>query len=221
MPKYLWKSLSKGLKSYHGKHEWEIGKWHEAKGPLSMCRNGFHASKEVMDSMFYVPMECLAKVEVKGKHEDQDDKQCWQQMKIVKAWEWEKKDSVALAIYAAELVLENFEKQYPNDKRPRKAIEAAKKWLRNPTKKNESASRSASESASESAARSAESAARSAAWSAESAAWSAAWSATWSAARSATLKYIKMKIEAWIQERIKGLKEIKGGNDELYESKRH
>ena len=81
---------------------------------------------------------------------------------------------LAYAIYAAEQVLDNFEKKFPNDNRPRLAIEAAKKVLKRDTKKNRSAA--------ESAARSAWSA-WSAARSAESAAWSA-WSA-WSAAEFA------------------------------------
>lgn len=54
-------------------------------------------------------------------------------MKITKAYEWTQKDSVALAIYAAELVIKMYEKEYPNDDRPRKAIEAAKKWLKKPS----------------------------------------------------------------------------------------
>jgi len=72
----------------------------------------------------------------------------------------------------AEMVLENYEKQYPGDDRPRKAIEAARNY------KDKSAAWSAW---------SARSAAWSAAWSAWSAAWSArsAESAVWSAAESA------------------------------------
>ena len=57
-------------------------------------------------------------------------------MKLVKVWKWQKKDSVAIAIYSAELCLENFEKVFPNDKRPREAINAAKRWLENPTEEN-------------------------------------------------------------------------------------
>lgn len=41
----------------------------------------------------------------------------------------EKKDCVRYAIYAAKKVLYIFEENYPSDKRPREAIEAAKKYL--------------------------------------------------------------------------------------------
>ena len=177
--KYLWKSMRMGLKSAHGKINWEIGKWYKATGELEMCSNGFHASKKILDSMTYVNMECLAKVEVRGYHLEQSDKQCWEEMRIVKAWKWEKKDSVAMSVYAASLVLKNYENAYPDDKRPREAIRAARKWLKNPTEKNRLAAESAA------------SAARSAAWSAES------------AARSAAHQKTMDKCEEFIQNRLK------------------
>ena len=42
-------------------------------------------------------------------------------------------DLVRLAVFSAEQVIEIFEKKYPDDDRPRKAIEAAKKYIKNPT----------------------------------------------------------------------------------------
>ena len=42
---------------------------------------------------------------------------------------------LAYAIFSAEQVLSIFETQFPNDKRPRRAIEAAKRILENPNKK--------------------------------------------------------------------------------------
>ena len=43
---------------------------------------------------------------------------------------------VKYAVYAAEQVIDIFEKKYPDDKRPRKAINAAKKYIKDPSKKN-------------------------------------------------------------------------------------
>jgi hypothetical protein len=111
------------------------------------------------------------------------------------------KQYVRYAIYAAEQVIDIYEKEYPKDNRPREAIKAAKKCLINPNKKNKLAAELAAESA-WSAARSAWSAAELAAGSAWSAAWSAwlaaesaAWLAAGSAAWSATEpKRIKLKI---------------------------
>jgi hypothetical protein len=42
----------------------------------------------------------------------------------------DKRQNVEIAIYSAELVLHTFENKYPNDLRPRKALEAAKDYLK-------------------------------------------------------------------------------------------
>lgn len=153
--KFLKLKRKKIVSAYNKNFKWEIGKWYKTDEKLSMCSNGFHCSKKPLDALGYISGEILAVVEVRGKYLKQSDKQCWQEMKIEKAYKWTKKDSIALAIYSAELVLKNYEKEYPDDKRPREAIEAAKKVLEKDNKKNRSAA--------ESAARSAESAAWSAA----------------------------------------------------------
>jgi len=92
---------------------------------------------------------------------------------------------IEFACRCAERVLHFYEEKYPDDDRPRKAIEAARVCITDNTSAAWSAesARSAAESATWSA-WSAWSAAESAAWSAWSA-WSAAESATWSAAWSA------------------------------------
>lgn len=152
MPKFLWKTLKKGLVSDKNNFKWKIGKWYHTEGEIKCCNNGFHGSERIIDAMSYVGCEILALVEVKGENDKEGDKQSWSDMRIVKTHKWTKKDSVKLSIFAAELCLKNFEKEFPEDKRPREAIEAAKNWLKNPCKKTLSAAWSAM-----SAARSAES----------------------------------------------------------------
>ena len=95
-------------------------------------------------------------------------------MQIVEWYKWTKKDSVSLATFAAELILDNYEKEY-DGKCPREAIEAAKKVLKNDNEIN-----------------------RSAAW---FAVWSAAWSAVWSAAGSAAEQDILNKCHQFIIDR--------------------
>lgn len=195
--------------SPHG-HKFVMNKWYKIEEPLILCKRGFHASVRAINAMSYVNCEVLAKVEVRGKSIKEQDKQCWSEMRLVKKYKWTKKDSVSLAIYSAELVLENFERKYPNDDRPRKAIEAAKAVLKNDTEENRSAAWSAAKSVAESAwsaagsARSAwsaaKSAAESAAWSAAGSAWYAAGSAAWSAAWSA--EKCLNRIEKWIHKRV-------------------
>ena len=43
---------------------------------------------------------------------------------------------VQYAVFAAEQVIDLFEQKYPDDKRPREAIEAAKKCIDDPSEKN-------------------------------------------------------------------------------------
>ena len=124
--------MQKGMKSSHGSIKWKKGKWF-IEDNISICNRGFHASENVIHAMGYVSCEVLAKVEVRGEVIRQDDKQVWSEMRIVEAYEWTKEDSVNLAIYAAELVIDIYEKKYPNDDRPRKAIEAAEAYLKNPS----------------------------------------------------------------------------------------
>ena len=199
--KTLWKSMRAGLKSGVGDMTWKVGTWHNHKGKLDMCTSGLHASVRAIDAMRYVDCEILALVEVRGKHLKQDDKQCWSEMRVVKAYRWEKPDSVAMAIYAAELVIGEYEKRYPDDKRPRRAIEAAKAWLENPTEENRAAAKAAASAAY------AAYAAASAAYAADAAASAA------SAAEAAYDAYaadaaVLDKVEGWIQERIATLKEV-------------
>ena len=50
-----------------------------------------------------------------------------------------KKQAVKYAVFAAEQVIDIYEKAYPDDKRPRNAIEAAKAYLKNPCAKTRAA----------------------------------------------------------------------------------
>jgi len=206
---YLWKAMKAGLRSGYDGSQWKIGKWRKVKGKLKLYSNGFHASENIIDAMRYTNMEVLAKVEVRGEAEKGRDKQAWTEMRVVKAWEWKKEDSVALAVYAANLVLSHFEEKFPDDKRPRETIQLVRKWLKDTSgvtrdellsvsRSVETAARytvcfaarstarsawsvwSTARSAVRSTARSAVRSTGSAAKAAWSAVWSAAWSAAWS-----------------------------------------
>ena len=140
-----WKFLRDGLKSNYDGHQWVIGKWKKTEC-LGLCQ-GFNCSRRIIDAMSHVNGEILAEVEVKGKHFVGNDKTTHEGMRIIHAWHWKKADSVALSIFAAEMVLGNFGKVYPDDDRPRKAIEAARNYLGRPTEKNRSAAESVAWSA--------------------------------------------------------------------------
>jgi hypothetical protein len=55
----------------------------------------------------------------------------------------DKRLSVILAVFFAEGVLPIFEKEFPEDKRPREAVEAAKAWIVNPCRETANAANAA------------------------------------------------------------------------------
>lgn len=208
-----YKFLREGLVSHYGTKTWRIGEWYH-EDEISLCNKGFHASARIVDALGYVQGAVLTVVECGGDRQVDSDKtkEVFQDMRVVKAYAWTKEDSVALSIYAAEQVIGIYEKEYLNDDRPRKAIEAAKNWLKNPTA--DSAARSAAYAAS--AVRAAYSAA-SAASAAYHAAYSAAYAASAasaayhaaSAVRAARSAAIKKRIDKWLLARISKLQKIK------------
>ncbi len=111
---------------------WRIGEWQEWPHLPGLCYQGFHCSPRIYDAFRYVKGEIVAQVEVAGACDRGADKKAWQRMCVVKAWRWRVEDSVAMAIFAAGLVIDFYERQYPDDNRPRKAIEAAESWMKNP-----------------------------------------------------------------------------------------
>ena len=78
-----------------------------------------------------------------------DNKLQWANWGIVRVMDGTER--VKYAAYAARQVLEIFEDKFPDDKRPREAIDAAERWTRNPSEKNRNAAYAASAAASASA----------------------------------------------------------------------
>jgi hypothetical protein len=187
-----------------------------APNKVKLCEFGFHASLKPLDALSFVNWEdaviCL--VELGGTIIKGDDKVVASERTVIA---WCSADDILheFACQCAESTLHHFERSFPNDSRPRLAIEAKRQFKRgeiSAQKLNaaESAARAAAlaawsaarsaESAAQSAARAAESAAESAARAAEFAAWSAARSAAlaaWSAARSAASAARAAEVAAW------------------------
>jgi hypothetical protein len=116
-----------------------------------------------------------------------DDKLDWANWLIVRTMSY--KQDVAYAIYAAEQVIAVFEKQYPEDKRPKIAIEAAKECLKNPNKKNKAAAAAAYVAAADAAAAYADAAA---------AAYAAAYAAKTANAAYANAAYVAAYAAAYV-----------------------
>lgn len=65
----------------------------------------------------------------------------WANWTIVRVMDY--KQYASYAVFAAEQVIDIFEKKYPNDKRPRAAIEAAKECIKDPSEENKKAAAAA------------------------------------------------------------------------------
>jgi hypothetical protein len=87
----------------------------------------------------------------------------FQDVNIVLTRMMNKKQKVTYAIFAAESVIDIYEKKYPNDDRPRKAIISAKAYLKNPCAKTKKADAAADAAAAYAAADAAAAAAAAAA----------------------------------------------------------
>src|ERR1035437_8464610 len=125
----IYKFLNEGLKSSKGDCVWKLNEWKTHDKDPKCCEEGFHGSVLPLDALKYINGSIVAIAEVKGKSHKENDKQAWEKMRLVKAYHWTKTDSVELAIFSAALVTDIFEKKYPKDDRPRKAIEAAKAYV--------------------------------------------------------------------------------------------
>ena len=202
-----YKFVSEGLSSCENlrscevdRPQWTPGVALTYNGKVRPYDGGFHASSDLRSAFDNNLGDRLFEVEARGVVYGDGGLFAAKEMKLTREIDL-KPLSVEYAIGCAKRVLPNFEKKYPNDDRPRKAIEAAEKWLKEPTEENMlsakyagfvafSAAWSAAGStwsagyAADSAVAAADSADRSAHWSAKSAAWSAAHAAS-SAADSA------------------------------------
>ena len=81
-------------------------------------------------------------IEIAWQHCERSDWMLWLLRKC-KIAETDKTKFVRLAIRFAESSLHFYEDKYPNNKKPREAIEAAKKWVDNPTEENRVAANAA------------------------------------------------------------------------------
>jgi hypothetical protein len=167
------------------------GKWLPKVTDLSMCESGYHGCKDG-DILEYLNAN-IYEIETRGKVLDGDDKFTAQQIRLVRKCDrWNEVNARLFACECAARSLKFFEKEYPEDKRPSKCIETARKYARGKATKEEldaarDAASAAARDAASAAARDAASAAARAAASdaARDAESAAAWAAAWDVARDA------------------------------------
>jgi len=164
---------------YDDNRKIRVGSTHTFEGKLSLCSNGLHASKRLIDALSYAPGSQLYLVELSGDILEGHDKLCASYRKYLARIDADK----LFREFARKAALINIELIRPYCSN--KDYVLIVNYLNTGEKSLQSAARSAADAAAWSAARSGEAAARSAA---DAAAWSAARSAAdvaaWSAARS-------------------------------------
>jgi hypothetical protein len=162
---------------------WTPGEWMpEIEGELKPCRNGYHVV-----TLEQLPMwlsERVFEVEVGDEIMHEDDKLVTRTCRLTRECTgWNERTARLFACDCAEHVLSLYEAKYPDDDRPRKAIEVARRYAEGTATREELA---AARDAAREAAWAAAGAAREAAWAARDAA-EAAREAAGDAARAATL----------------------------------
>lgn len=162
-----------------GSGQWpDPGVWTETIEKLIPRKSGYHLCRK-QDLFYWCNAPALWVAEAEGVVLSLDKVVAKRARLIRQVDEWNDRNLRSFAADCAEHVLKHFEKEYPDDERPRVAIETVRRF--------------ASGQATVAELSEAEFDARSAAWSAgsasesaaEFAAWSASLSAAWSAAKSA------------------------------------
>jgi hypothetical protein len=147
------------------------GKWLPKIKNVEMCESGYHAFK-LGDILEWCDSQ-LFEVELRGVSIIGDTKTVAQQLRFIRKVDtWNDKTARLFACYCARDVLPIFEKKYPDDSRPRTAIETAERYANGEATDEELA------------------AALDAAWAAAkdaamAASWNAALDTAWNAARAA------------------------------------
>ena len=103
------------------------GKWLRKIDNPVLCEKGYHC---FMPEHILEWIEAqLFEVEINGRHVHGDDKTVVQKMRLLRKVDvWNDKTARLFACYCARDGLPLFEKDYPNDNRPRVAIETAERY---------------------------------------------------------------------------------------------
>ena len=115
---------------HHGRDGWPLQEVEElptGTKPI-LCEIGLHASKSALDALSYAPGPFVSRVRLEGTVVVGDDKACATRRVRLAGPVDASRELRLFAADCAEHVLPIFEKEYPGDDRPRKAIEAARRF---------------------------------------------------------------------------------------------
>jgi hypothetical protein len=132
----------------HLPHGTRPGKWLPAVAAPKPCARGYHVVDIAHLPAHWGIPGVLYEVEVRGKTVEDGDKTACAQIRLVRrVGELTPGIAATFAADCAERVLGLFEAKFPDDDRPRKAIEAARACIADPTPENRAAARAATEDA--------------------------------------------------------------------------
>jgi hypothetical protein len=175
------------------------GAWMPAIDNIQPCERGYHLVSDVQ-LLAWLAVGIVWEAEGRGKFIQCNDKSVWPEARLLrKVGALTQKSLRLFAADCAERVLPIFEKEFPNDDRPRRAIKAARDFARG---KISDAARAAARAAAGAAARAA----------ARAAAWAAARDAALYAARAAQnvqLEALLMKLEPQAGRRLANLEYVR------------
>ena len=119
----------------HQKTPAEVGKTDRSDGTPAPCEKGLHASPTPFDALQYAAGCRLWEVEIPADsvpHGDPLDKYAAKSRRYLRSVDL-RRVLVEFSCRQAEGVLDLFEKRYPDGKRPREAIEAAREYAKKQT----------------------------------------------------------------------------------------
>ena len=102
------------------------GKTYKATGDLSMCENGMHGSKRIIDALRCAPGPIICRVELSCEIETDNDKSVARERAVL----WMIDGANVLHEFACRVALEALTVAKVTDKRSWAAIEAKRRWVR-------------------------------------------------------------------------------------------
>jgi hypothetical protein len=134
----MWKSLKKKRRNQFNQQQTRSTYMNMTVAKLTNLGACFEGIQYFKDHKFKTVEQAVTEI-LKTNH---DHKQHWSNWLI--SHSLSKMDRIRYAVYAAEQVIDIFEKKYPKDKRPREAIQAVKRYIKNPTEENKERCKDAS-----------------------------------------------------------------------------
>lgn len=123
-----YKVLDAENRSCHGgEMQWVPGEWQEVKGEIKPCANGIHMCRATDLVEWLGPT--IWRAEVEGEVVERNNKVVVRKARITERLEaWTEKSARLFACECARRVLPLYEAKYPQNKRPRIAIEVSERY---------------------------------------------------------------------------------------------